>query len=185
MEGQNRYYNFFRDSIGKGEGVYYKDIGHVYKSPGGLQRGFGKIYMRGRMFHSRRGLGFGSTLMSLFRLAKPMLKNLGSKAVNLAADVAKDVIHGDNVKQSALKHLSSEAKTFISKLPQPFSGLIAKPPTSNTSELSVSGESEVPTSNFDQRHRVTKRKYPRAGVIVSRAKKGRGITTKYPALQFL
>jgi hypothetical protein len=137
----NRYFGHFKAVLGKGEGTYYANMGHVYKKRPGIQRGYGHYMMGHKLTSRQRGLGFGSTLMSMFRMAAPILKVLGAKAVDVVSNVAKDAIQGQNVKDSVIKHAKNQANDIISKAPAAFTGLVSRASESlnNTISPSVSG----------------------------------------------
>ena len=111
----NTYHEFFKSQIGRGVG-YIPHIGDIYQFEAGTQRlGYGYGYAAGR-----RGLGFSSFFSNLFKRAIPLLQNWGTKAVNVASDIAKDAIQGENIGQSAIKHLTTAAQNLVA--PEPFSG---------------------------------------------------------------
>ena len=160
-ENANPYLEYFLDSVGKGKGEYYANIGEVYKVSPQYQKGFGN----GVLFPYKQGTGLGSVLSNLWRLAAPMIKksaqSLGKTAVNVASNIAQDVIEGKNIKESAQKHIT---------------GVINK--TDVPKENSVSQEPELvaPTpTTFRRRPSAQKRKKSQ-----KRNKK-----SKYPALQYL
>lgn len=104
-----------RKAVGGGLGGREK-IGEVYKRGVFHQRGYG--YKLRRTY----GLGFGSSLLSLFRMAAPALKSglkyLGNTAVNAAANIAHDAVNGDSIKESARQHLRAAAEDIFAKAPE-------------------------------------------------------------------
>jgi hypothetical protein len=140
----NKYYGHFKAVMGKGDGSYYANMGHVYKTRPGVQRGYGSYIVNPRLSSRQRGLGFGSTMMSLFKMAAPILRSLGSKAVNVAANVAQDAIQGSNIKDSVIRHAKNEVSGIIEQAPAAFTGLVTKAgaalgePISQPSTTSVS-----------------------------------------------
>ena len=186
----NPYYGYFKEVVGRGSGQYYPGIGQVYRARRGIQRGYGHFFA-GTPYRTRRGLGIGSALMSLFRMASPILRVLGSKAVDVAANIAKDSIQGDNFKSSAIKHTSTGAKQLLGKVPEAFSGLMTKniPPIRN--ELSTDSEPAETGANSRIATRknpaIRRRKRPPTARNISfptKIKRGRG-SNNYPALQYM
>lgn len=143
-DSTNPYVDFFRDSLGRGPGRYYTHIGEVFSTTPKYQKGFGYLGGRNR-YPFRHGRGIGSTLMSMFRMAMPLLKRgvqrLGTEAVDVAAKIAGDAIQGQNIKESAIKHASEKASQLMKELPGSFSGLIDK--TISPSQTPVSSPSTV------------------------------------------
>lgn len=135
----NPYYEYFRDSIGKGDNLYYTGIGDVYSSLPEFQRGYG-IVSRTVKNGSRPQLGFGigTWLSNIFRFAQPLLKRglkevaepLVSKGIREVADVASkvasDTIKGAKFTDALKKHTSKKASELIQNAPSAFSGLIRK-----------------------------------------------------------
>lgn len=123
---ENKYYEHFKAVVGRGDGGYYANMGHVYKVRPGIQRGFGHYTVGARLSSRQRGTGFGSTIMSMFRMAVPILKALGSKAVNVVSNIAQDAIQGSNIKDSAVLHTKNEVGDIMAKAPGIFKGLVTK-----------------------------------------------------------
>lgn len=127
------YFEFFKDSIGKGPGKYYSGIGEVYRSGARYQKGYGLLGISPNYY---RGDGFGNILASLWRVAFPMIKTgakkLGTAALDVASNVAADALQGRDIKESAKEHLTTKGtellKTF-QKPPEPESESISPPPT--------------------------------------------------------
>lgn len=128
-DSTNPYVDYFRDSLGRGPGRYYTHIGEVFSATPKYQRGYGYLG-GGNRYSFRHGRGIGSTLMSMFRMAMPLLKRgaqkFGTEAVDFASKVASDAIQGQNIKESAIKHASEKAGQLMKDLPGTFSGLIDK-----------------------------------------------------------
>ena len=158
-ENANPYLEFFRDSVGKGKGHYYANIGEVYKLSPRYQKGFGN----GVLFPYKQGTGLGSVLSNLWRLAAPMIKksaqSLGKTAVNVASNIAQDVIEGKDIKESAQKHIT---------------GVINKTATPEEKPISQESELVAPTPTTFRRRPPLKRKKR----VISRK-------IKYPALNYL
>jgi hypothetical protein len=179
----NPYTDFFMDSIGRGSGKYYSHIGEIFQASPHYQKGFG--YLGYRQKHSfRHGRGIGSTLMSMFRMAIPLLKRgvqkLGTEAVDVAAKVASDAIQGENIKESAIKHASNTAQKILKDLPGTFSGIINK--TAETQPAPV-----IPPTTLVAPRPTKKRKLLPSS---ARRKFGRGINSKklqykFPGLALL
>jgi hypothetical protein len=182
----NPYVDFFRDSLGRGPGRYYTHIGEVFSATPKYQRGYGYLGSKDR-YSFRHGRGIGSTLMSMFRMAMPLLKRgaqkLGTEAVDFASKVASDAIQGQNIKESAIKHATEKASNIMKDLPGTFSGLIDK--TVSPAPIPVSPIPEPKPSIVIPR----KRKLPPRNKF---RKFGRGIANplkhlekKYPALALM
>jgi hypothetical protein len=171
-DSENKYYGHFKAVIGRGEGNYYANIGHVYKKRPGIQRGYGRTLIGHKLSSRQRGLGFGSTLMSMFRMAAPILKVLGSKAVDVVSNVAKDAIRGENVKDSVIKHAKNQASDIINQAPAAFTGLVSraseslKDPTSPT----VTGAAVASTDRVVSS--VKKQKLSRSSLLSKRRRRG-------------
>jgi hypothetical protein len=116
----NRYYTYFHREI-TGHGLdddYEPNIGSVYNYRIGLERrGRGQYYAR------HRGFGLGSFFSSLFHRATPFLRNLGTHAVSIVSNIAKDAVQGENIKESAIKHITKAVAPVVDNLlatkPQP------------------------------------------------------------------
>lgn len=178
----NPYVDFFMDSIGRGPGKYYSHIGEIFQASPQYQKGYGYLGYRGK--HSfRHGRGIGSTLMSMFRMAIPLLKRgvqkLGTEAVDVASKVASDAIQGVNIKESAIKHASNTAQKILQELPGTFSGVLNK--TAETATNPV-----IPPSTLVAPRAPKKRKLLPSS---ARRKFGRGIDSKklkkFPGLALL
>jgi len=167
----NPYTDFFMDSIGRGSGKYYSHIGEIFQASPQYQKGYG--YLGYREKHSfRHGRGIGSTLMSMFRMAIPLLKRgvqkLGTEAVDVAAKVASDAIQGQNIKESEIKHASNTAQKILQDLPETFSGVINKTTDSTPAPI-------IPPSTLAAPRPQKKRKLLPSS---ARRKFGRGINSK-------
>lgn len=108
------YYEYFKDSIGKGNGKYFNGIGEVYRSSSRYQKGYGLL---GTSQSAFRGEGLGNILSSLWRVAFPMLKTgaktLGSAALDVATNVASDALKGRDIKESAKEHLTTKGTELL------------------------------------------------------------------------
>jgi hypothetical protein len=165
---QNRYYKHFLLTLGNGiDSRIEPNIGSVYRYRGGLHRG--RPHLAFGSIHRRRGLGFGSFFQALFQRAAPLLRNLGAKTVDLVSNIAKDSLQGENIKDSAIKHIQQA-------VPAAFSGLI-------TRETPVAAAAEKFTI-LNRRKRPASTKRP--GVKSSKLRKtGSGINQLYPALELI
>lgn len=125
----NPFYDQFKHmaTVGSGMGDDDDNIGHVYKSVL-YQRGFGI----GHEFDFGRvhGLGFADGLMSMIRMAMPVIKKgvqfLGNHAVSTVANIAQDAIAGENVKDSARKRVSEAAEDIFARVPQALAANVLK-----------------------------------------------------------
>lgn len=119
MLNHNPYYEFFRDSVGKGDNqykTYRSGIGEFVRISPDFRRGYG-ILSRGDEYDSRYqlGSGFGSFFGRLFQFSKPLLRRGLQEALALGSNVAKDVLDGANVKAS----LKSNVKKRVSETLSP------------------------------------------------------------------
>lgn len=183
MGEENPYYGYFKETVGRGNGKYYTGIGHVYTARRGIQRGTG-FFVPGASMYSQRGMGFGSVFSSLFRMASPILKVLGLKAVDVVSNIAKDTIDGQNVKESVIKHVSNEGKQLLGKVPTTIKNILNKTGLTEEQTNSQAPEAEVSTP-FEIVHQ--KQPSKRRGKVVhskikSKVRRGSG---KYPALKFM
>lgn len=80
-----------------------------------LQSGYGLEGYRGTPY--QRGAGLGSFFKSLFRMAVPVLKNIGRKvgkqALHTGADLLADIAHGKPVIESTRKQLKSSTAKVL------------------------------------------------------------------------
>jgi len=109
----NRYFHYFHNQVtGRGiiEDDYVPNLGQVYNYNIGLRRGRGQFYGR------HRGFGLGSFFSSLLQRATPFLRNIGNHAVNAAANIAKEAIQGNNIKEAAIKHISNAVAPVVQNL---------------------------------------------------------------------
>jgi hypothetical protein len=107
----NRYYLYFKESSGEGLDTnagerYIPSLGQIYSYNPGLQRGRGQLFLR------RRGLGFASFFSSLIQRATPLLRNIGSRAVDVVSNIAKDTLQGQNLKEAAIKNISKAVSEY-------------------------------------------------------------------------
>jgi hypothetical protein len=162
----NPYYDHFAAIIGEGDNNSRKDdddddddIGDTYR--GVLyQRGFGNRFTYD--YDELYGLGWGSTLKSLFNFAKPLFKQgakyLGRKAVDTVANIATDAISGENIKESAKRRIADTGEEIFAKAPEAITQLINKRPAAKT---------KAPRGRYKRR------------------KIGRGMLKEYPLLKKL
>jgi hypothetical protein len=102
----NRYYLYFKESRGGISERYEPDLGYVYSYNTNPQRG------RGHLATRRRGLGLYSFFAPYLQRATPFLRNLGSKAVDLVSNIAKDTLKGESLRDSAVKNISKAVTDF-------------------------------------------------------------------------
>lgn len=113
----NPFYEQMKRLAMAGDG-FDEDIGDVYK---GImyQRGYGLGY--GVDINEMNGLGFGDSLMNVFRYIMPALKSgakyLGDKAISTAADIAHDAIAGRNIGEAAKEHVTKAGKEIFARAP--------------------------------------------------------------------
>lgn len=169
----NPFYDHFKSLIG--EGIADDDhIGDLYRSVL-YQRGYG--FQGDVDYDMTYGLGFGDALSNLFRLAKPLLKQglqyLGSQAVSTAANIAQDAIAGENLADSAKKHVSNVASDVFARAP----GVIAQTVLKNRG-IKRGADSSSEEANWIRPSKVRpKRSRKKTGKI------GRGLFEEYPALR--
>lgn len=187
--GENIYYNYFLNKIGRGGGEYYTGIGHIYKSKRGLQTGYG-VFVPSGGFGRRRGLGIGTILSSIFRIASPILKSigapilkaLGTTAVDTVAGAAKDGIAGMNMKDSIIKRGKEGVHEIVSAAPAAFRGIVARSNLYNdrlNSSTIPDTEDEEDGSIYQEPVRKKRR------IIHNIKQKGkRRLGNKYPALRY-
>lgn len=112
MVDHNPYYEYFRDSVGKGDNKYKtfrSGVGEFVRISPDFRRGYG-IVSRDALFNSRAqlGHGIGSFFGSLFNFAKPLLRRGAKELLNLGSNVANDVLSGENFKDTLKKHVKGK-----------------------------------------------------------------------------
>lgn len=167
----NPFYDQFKLLATRGSGLEDTEIGDVYR--GVLhQRGFGYDFS----YNDTHGLGFGNTLMKLFRFLKPSLKSglryLGNQAVTTAANIANDALSGRNIKEAAKEHALKVGEDIFAKAPAAINQLITK--RGGMKRKLASRRVGKPVAA-----RSAKRKRHFSGRI------GRGLLTTYPVLEKL
>lgn len=177
----NAYFEFFKDSIGKGSNKYYSGIGEVYRSSSRYQKGYGLLGVSQNNY-GRRGDGLGSMLSNLWRIAFPMIKKgaqkLGSAALDVATNVATDALSGKNIKEAATEHLKKKGSELLKEINPSLIGTIDKPkdnveiPPSSTKPVLAA----TPPSSF---RKITRKRVP-TKVKYKVSKKPR-----YPALKYM
>lgn len=158
------YYNHFRNKKGKGrERSDNDDIGSIYKAAL-YQRGYGP-----RDFDEIQGYGFWQ---DLWAIGKPLLteglKFFGAKAVDTAANVARDAIDGKNVKESTMSRLTEAKDDVIAAVPGAITGLFRKRANPN------------PYKGVSERRKTISQRS--AGALATAARKTGG---EFPALKYL
>lgn len=98
-----------------------------------IQRGYGL----GKRPHMQVGYGIGGLFSKFFDFVKPYLvkaknyaipllksgaETVGKEVVKSAAEIAKDVLDGKNVKESAQHHLNASVDNLVSKAEQKMKG---------------------------------------------------------------
>lgn len=111
----NPYYHYLKFMVGDGfnDNTYIPGVGAVYSYRTSLKRGAGH-----RFFRRHRGLGFASFFTSLFSRAAPLLRKIGTHAVDVFSNIAKDTIQGENIKSATTRNLK-EAIPALSKIVNP------------------------------------------------------------------
>lgn len=128
MVDHNPYYEFFRDSVGKGDdqyNTYRSGIGEFVRISPDFRRGYG-ITSRGDIPFNARiqlGTGIGSFFGSLFNFAKPLLRRGAKELLNLGSNVANDVLSGENFKDTLKKHVKGKINE---NLPPPIAAEVNK-----------------------------------------------------------
>ena len=109
----NRYYQYFIHASGEGldsDERFVPNLGQIYSYNPSLLRG------RGQLAGAHQGRGFFGIL---WRSATPYLKNLGSRAVDLVSNIAKDTLQGTNIKEAALNNLAKTVSDITSSNTSP------------------------------------------------------------------
>ena len=128
----------------------------------------------------QRGLGMGSFLMSVLKRAKQLLKVLGSKAVEVAGNIAQDTISGKSFKEAAVENIKSAIPENVkSIIPEKLVPSFFTPESTPTILK--------PNSDFSQTQTQTQRKKKRRGrgFDISEIKRKRDLHEIYPGLQLL
>jgi hypothetical protein len=140
-------------------------IGNTYREAL-YQRGYG---FRGDIidYDEMYGLGWSDTLRSIFNFAKPLLKRgaefLGKKAVDTVSNIAHDAISGENIKESAKRHITDTKDEIFAKAPEAVANLLNK---SNSRKRGMVSQKQ--TSGTSTRRQKKRRTF------------GRGILETYP-----
>jgi hypothetical protein len=111
----NPYYEFFRDSVGKGDKLYHAGLGDIYSTVPDLQSGYG-VLTRSSMFNGQRvqlGTGIGSFFGKLFQFAKPLLKRGAKEVLKIGTNIANDVLEGNDAKTSIKKHVKQKVDELL------------------------------------------------------------------------
>jgi hypothetical protein len=121
----NPFYDQFKLECVKGGGLRDEDdLGEFYRGSM-YQRGYGLGFGEPFIGNDMCGYGLGQTLSNLFQMAWPLLKRgmkfLGTSAVGTVADIARDVIEGKNVKESAKERVTKTAQDILAKAPKAIS----------------------------------------------------------------
>jgi hypothetical protein len=111
----NPYYEFFKDSVGKGDKLYYSGLGDIYSTVPDMQSGYGLLTRASLLNNSRvqLGNGIGSWISRLFQFAKPLLKRGAKEVLNFGTNLASDVLEGSNPKASFKKHLKNKVNDIL------------------------------------------------------------------------
>ena len=174
------YYDFFKDSIGKGEGKYYTGIGEPYRISSRYQKGYGFLGATART----RGDGFGNILSSLWRMAFPMIKTsvkkLGSAALDVATNVASDALAGKDIKDSAKEHLTTKGVELIQDIKNSAVNQTTQPTSVMSTVSSQQPSLAAPPPPVQTFRRLARKRTGKVTFASPRAKK-----VKYPALKYL
>lgn len=177
------YYDFFKDSIGKGSGTYFPGIGEVYRTSSRYQKGYGLLGVSGR---PRYGNGIGNILSSLWRVAFPMIKSgaqkLGTAALDVATNVASDALAGKDIKDSAKEHLTAKGVELLKNIKQAASDE-SKQSTTTIPTVSQSQASLVAPPPVQSK--PTFRRLPRKRTGKVTFAQPRTKQAKYPALKYM
>lgn len=188
---ENPYYEYFKDVKGLGNDKFYTGIGHVYKSRGGIQRGYG-FFVPGIPSGRKRGLGMGTILKSIFSSVTPLIKKfaphvlrtVGTTAADTIANIAKDSILGNNLKESAVKHGKTAFNQLRTQLPETFSGVLHQQQYKNgtlpedENSFDIEYEEESP-----QIYQPKRRKSTRFHTIPQRKNLRKRLNKQYPGLR--
>ena len=112
-----------------------------------FQRGHGLTGFEGLRFQKGHGLW-----SNLFRFIKPAFKWIGKRALETGVGVATDVLAGDNLKESARKHLKTQAQNVVEKATDKSKELADK--------LTVKAMKFIKQKGKGRRRRRAKRKAP-------------------------
>lgn len=154
----NPYYEFFRDSVGKGDKLYHTGLGDIYSSIPDFQSGYG-ILTRASLLNINRvqlGNGIGSWISRLFQFAKPLLKRGAKEVLNLGTNIASDVLEGANPKASFKKHIKNKVQDL---LPEHVAVEVNKRIGSGKRKVSR------PRTSVKKRRKIKKESYPALGLI--------------------
>lgn len=177
----NPFYDQFKLECVKGGGLRDEDdLGEFYR--GSLyQRGYGLGFEEPFFGNDMYGYGLGQTLSNLFQMAWPLLKRgmkyLGTSAVGTAADIARDVIEGKNVKQSAREHVTKTAQDILAKAPKAI-----REGVRGSGADYISNDLFVPSVSLRS---TPKRKRAVSSRGTSKKKFGRGLMSEFPLLEHL
>lgn len=102
---------------------------HYYKNYYDKQVGNGLAVYRGATV--QRGHGIGGFFSSLFKGAMPLLKSglktVGKEMLNAGVDIARDALHGKNVKQSAKERMMRSGDNLLGALSAKMSAPSSQP----------------------------------------------------------
>lgn len=175
--GHNKYYTFFRNQAGhqllQGKGVAIPDLGEIYRFKGGLRTGRGQ-FMLGRA-RIRSGSGIASYLLSMLQRATPFLRTLGSKAIDVASNIAKDAIRGDSLKTAAISNIRANVPDSI------VSHFL--PPETTPEKFTIIPNVPKKTS-LKRKVTFAPNSLKRRGVP-KRSLTGRGLREQYPGLRYI
>lgn len=178
----NPFYDQFKLECMKGGGLRDEDdLGEFYRGSM-YQRGYGLGFGEPFFGNDMCGYGLGQTLSNLFQMAWPLLKRgmkfLGTSAVGTAADIARDVIEGKNVKASAKERVSKTAHDILAKAPKVMSEGV-----SGSGADYITGDMFTPPVSL---HLAPKRKRTVSfRGINNKTKFGKGLMSQFPLLKQL
>lgn len=171
--GGNPYYAHFRITQGKGLPNDSEEFGHIYRRIL-HQRGYGR--------HLQYGLGWGDAFGKIFNSIKPLLikglQYLGQTAVSTGANIASDVISGEDLSDAAKNRLTEAKEDLYAKAPGAVQSLVNsglqasnKGPSTRRKTLSRQSVGHLATSARISHTHNRKRK-----------KQGRGLHKSFPIL---
>lgn len=155
------------------EYVYVPHYGHVYKYNPGLRHGSGVLIPSVGLYPygNLHGLGVKNFFRNLFHRARPILRSVGNKVVDITANIVKDTIEGKDLKTAAVKNVVQALPTVLQN-------------TLHQSSLEdETDNSFVPTkvTSIEPKKKSTKRK--NIGSIATKARPVK--KTKFAALKYM
>lgn len=171
MAEYNRYYRHFLESMGGGE-FEVPELGEIYHYRSPLRGGGGHLFHA--HIRQRKGLGFGTYLSSFYQRAKPLLKVLGSQAVNVISGIARDAISGQNIQDATIRN--------IAKALPPGALPLTLPTSSREGPPALTVLPNTPPQNPSRKR--SNRTVPPARFKTSKRRGGK-LAALYPGLEYL